>query len=38
MRKLIALALIALGLAGAVTVGSSLLSQPARADCSGGGC
>jgi hypothetical protein len=39
MRKLLLLALIALGLAGAVTATASLLtSQLARADCGGSGC
>jgi hypothetical protein len=38
MRKLLLLAIIALGLTGAVTAGSALLSQSARADCGNGGC
>ena len=38
MRKLFALALIALTLAGGVALGSSMLAQPAHADCGNGGC
>ena len=38
MRKLLALAFITLALAGGVAVGASMLTQPAHADCSNGGC
>ena len=37
MHKLFALALVALALAGGVTLGSSMLAQPAHA-CDNGGC
>ena len=37
MRKLLALALLALALAGGAAVGASMLSQPAHA-CEGGNC
>ena len=38
MRKLLALALIALALVGGVAAGASMLSQPAHAGCDNGGC
>ncbi len=38
MRKLIAFAILALALAGGVALGSSMLAQPAHADCNNGGC
>ena len=38
MRKLLALALLALTLAGGITLGASLLWEPAHADCQNGGC
>ena len=37
MRKILALALLALALAGGVAAGASMLSQPAHA-CGGGDC
>jgi len=38
VRKLLALALLALTLAGGVAAGTSLLTQPAHAGCGGQGC
>ena len=38
MRKLLALAFLALALAGGVVAGASIFAQPAHADCGNGGC
>jgi len=38
MRKILALALLALALAGGAAAGVSMLPQPAHADCSGSNC